>query len=74
MILIGREDMKHGIQWLQERADEVCKSDQKRAGWVLFRIAESYEKIATHLETASERLLLPSTDWALAQPIGAPRL
>jgi hypothetical protein len=38
----------------------------------LFRIAESYENMATHLETASERLSLLSTDWVLPQPIRIP--
>jgi uncharacterized membrane-anchored protein YhcB (DUF1043 family) len=62
--------MKHRIQWLRDRADEVRKAAQRmhydETRGVLFRIAESYENMATHLETASERLSLPSTDWALA--------
>jgi hypothetical protein len=41
---------------------------------VLFRIAESYENMATHLETAAERLSLLKTNWALTKPIGDPRL
>jgi uncharacterized membrane-anchored protein YhcB (DUF1043 family) len=76
--LIDLEDMKHRIQWLRERADEVRKAAQRmqfaETRGVLFRIAESYENMATHLETASERLSMPRTDWVLAQPSGAPRL
>jgi hypothetical protein len=77
MVLIGREDMKHRIQWLRGRADEVRKAAQgmryAETRGVLFRIAESYENMATHLETAAERLTLPRTSWALAEPIGDQR-
>ena len=78
MILIGWDDMKHRIQWLRDRADEVRKAAQgmryAETRGVLFRIAESYENMATHLETASERLSLPRTGWGLADPIGDQRL
>jgi hypothetical protein len=40
---------------------------------VLFRIAESYENMATHLEMASERLSLLKTNWAFTKPIGDSR-
>ena len=77
MDLIGLEDMKHRILWLRDRADEVRKSAQGMRSAetrdVLFRIAESYENMATHLETAAERLSLPKTHWALTKPIGDPR-
>jgi hypothetical protein len=78
VVLIGREDMKHRIQWLRGRADEVRNAAKgmryAETRGVLFRIAESYENMATHLETAAERLTLPRTSWALAKPIGEPLL
>ena len=71
MVLIGLEDMKHRILWLRERADEVRKAAQgmryAETRDVLFRIAESYENMATHLEIAAERLMLPRPGWALAE-------
>jgi len=70
MVLIGLEDMKHRILWLRDRADEARKAAQgmryAETRGVLFRIAESYENMATHLETAAERLSLLKTNWALA--------
>jgi hypothetical protein len=61
--------MKQRIKWLRERADEVRTTAQRmqfaETRGVLFRIAESYENMATHLETAAERL-----GFALAEPIG----
>jgi hypothetical protein len=69
--------MKHRILWLRDRADEVRKSAQGMRSAetrdVLFRMAESYENMATHLETAAERMSLLTTNWALAKPIGDPR-
>ena len=77
MVLIGLEDMKHRILWLRDRADEVRKAAQgmryAETRGVLFRIAESYENMATHLEIAAERLSLLKTNWALTKPIGDPR-
>jgi hypothetical protein len=74
MVLIGLEDMKRRLLWLRDRADEVRKAAQgmrcAETRGVLFRIAESYENMATHLEMASERLSRLRTNWALAQPIG----
>jgi hypothetical protein len=68
--------MKHRILWLRDRADEARKTAQGMRSAetrdVLFRIAESYENMATHLERASERVSLEN--WAPAQPIGRPRL
>jgi hypothetical protein len=68
--------MKQRIKWLRERADEVRTTAQRmqfaETRGALFRIAESYENMATHLETASERLSLLSTDWVLPQPIRIP--
>ena len=65
--------MKHRIQWLRARADEVRKAAQSmrydETRGVLFRIAESYENMVTHLETAAERF-----GFALAGPIGNQRL
>ena len=62
-------DMKQRIQWLRERAVDIRATAQRlqfaETRGVMFRIAESYENIATHLETTSERLSLPSADWAL---------
>jgi hypothetical protein len=78
MVLIGLEDMKHRILWLRDRADEVRKTAQGMRSAetrdVLFRIAESYENMVTHLETASERVSLVTKNWTPAQPIGRPRL
>jgi hypothetical protein len=77
MVLVGLEDMKHRILWLRDRANEVRKVAQAiryaETCGVLFRIAESYENMATHLETAAERLSLLKTNWALTKPIGDPR-
>jgi len=65
--------MKLRIQWLRARADEIRKAAQNmrydETRGVLFRIAESYENMATHLETAAERF-----GFALAASIGNQRL